>query len=200
HNAPPFDDLRRAKRARHYGSPPRPPKPLPDVIDEPSVFDYGPQHQSTCGLNFNEPVHGGPVFGPAWWRSDAFVAGYSRGKLYRTKLVKTEAGYVAQNQLLACLNMLAVDACVSPRGDLVVPVHRGGPDGGSGPSGKGKLYKITWADRDLAQPVLAWPQGPREVRVAFDRPLRPDQLLGLSGKTSIEHGRYVSAGDRFEKH
>src|SRR2546421_3032486 len=70
-----------------------------------SAFDYGPQHQSTCGLAFNEPVNGGPVFGPAWWKSDVFVAGYSRSKLYRTTLVKTPAGYVAQNNLLACLNM-----------------------------------------------------------------------------------------------
>ena len=54
-------------------------------IDEPSVFDYGPQHQSTCGLNFNEPVNGGPSFGPAAWAGDAFVTGYSRGKLYRTQ-------------------------------------------------------------------------------------------------------------------
>ena len=43
------------------------------MIDEPSVFDYGPQHQSTCGLNFNEPVNGGPIFGPARWAGDALV-------------------------------------------------------------------------------------------------------------------------------
>jgi putative heme-binding domain-containing protein len=199
-NGNPFDELLHVEKGRHYGFPPRHPRHLPGVIDEPSVFDYGPQHQSTCGLNFNEPAHGGPVIGPAWWRSDAFVAGYSRGKLYRTKLVKTEAGYVAQNQLLACLNMLAVDVCVSPRGDLVVAAHGGGPDWGSGPSGKGKLYKIFYTGKDLPQPVLAWAQGPREVRVAFDRPLFPEQLHGLSGKASIEYGKYVSAGDRFEKH
>ena len=38
------------------GFPPRHSKHLPSVIDEPSVFDYIPQHQSTCGLNFNDPV------------------------------------------------------------------------------------------------------------------------------------------------
>ena len=58
------------------------------MIDEPSVFDYGPQHQSTCGLDFNEPVNGGPIFGPAHWAGDALVTGYSRGKLFRTKLVE----------------------------------------------------------------------------------------------------------------
>ena len=59
------------------------------MIDEPSVFDYAPQHQSTCGLVFNEPVNGGPIFGPASWAGDALVTGYSRGKLFRTKLAKT---------------------------------------------------------------------------------------------------------------
>jgi putative heme-binding domain-containing protein len=199
-NGNPFDELLHVEKGRHYGFPPRHPKYLPKVIDEPSVFDYGPQHQSTCGLNFNEPVNGGPVFGPAWWRSDALVTGYSRGKLYRTKLVKTAAGYVAQNQLVAALNMLAVDACVSPKGDLVIAVHGGGPDWGSGPDGKGKLYKLTYTGKELPQPVLTWPQGPREVRVAFDRPLEPDQLRSLTGKVVIEYGKYVSAGDRFEFH
>jgi putative heme-binding domain-containing protein len=199
-NGNPLDELLHVEKGRHYGFPPRHPKYLPNVIDEPSVFDYGPQHQSTCGLNFNEPVNGGPVFGPAWWQSDAIVTGYSRGKLYRTRLVKTAAGYVAQTQLVAALNMLAVDACVSPHGDLVIAVHGGGPDWGNGPDGKGRLYKLTYTGKELPQPVLAWPQGPREVRVAFDRALDPQQLRGMAGKIGIEYGRYVSAGDRFESH
>ena len=73
-NGNPFDELLLIEKGRHYGFPPRHPKHLPDVTDEPSTFDYGPQHQSTCGLFFNEPVNGGPLFGPAWWRGDAFVA------------------------------------------------------------------------------------------------------------------------------
>ncbi len=196
-NGNPLDELLHIQKGRHYGFPPRHPRHLPQVTDEPSVFDYGPQHQSTCGLNFNEPVNGGPVFGPAWWRSNALVAGYSRGKLYRTELVKTPAGYVARNQLLACLNMLACDACVSPTGELVIACHSGGPDWGSGPTGKGRLFKVTYADKGVPQPVLAWAQSPREVRVAFDRPLRPEDLAGVA-KASVEYGRYVSAGDRFE--
>ncbi len=199
-NGNPFDELLHIEKGRHYGFPPRHPRHLPGVIDEPSVFDYGPQHQSTCGLQFNEPVNGGPVFGPAWWHSDAFVTGYSRGKLYRTKLVKTASGYVAQTQLLASLNMLPVDACVSPKGDLVIAVHGGGPDWGNGPTGKGRLYKLGYTGKDLPQPVLAWPQGPREVRVAFDRPIPLAQLRDLAAKTVIEHGPYVAAGDRFEYH
>ena len=38
---------------------------LPDVIDEPATVEFGPQHQSTCGLIFNEPVsEGGKPFRP----------------------------------------------------------------------------------------------------------------------------------------
>jgi putative heme-binding domain-containing protein len=197
-NGNPLDELLHIQAGKHYGFPPRHPKHLPGVIDEPSTFDYGPQHQSTCGLAFNDPVNGGPIFGPSWWDGDAFVTGYSRGKLYRTKLVRGEAGYVARNQLLGALNMLAVDACVSPRGDLVVAVHSGPPDWGSGPKGKGKLYKITWTGSKLAQPVLAWPAGPREVRIAFDKPLPPEQLGDLVNKVRIEYGKYVQPGDAFE--
>src|SRR5207249_359569 len=63
-NGNPFDELLHIHKGVHYGFPPRHPKHLPDVIDEPSVFDYGPQHQSTCGLCFNEPIKpGGPIFG-----------------------------------------------------------------------------------------------------------------------------------------
>ena len=69
---------------------------------------------------FNEPVAGGPVFGPSSWAHDAIVCGESRGKLWRTKLIKTDSGYVAASQLLACLQMLTVDACVAPDGDLIV--------------------------------------------------------------------------------
>ena len=75
-NGNPFDELLHIQKGRHYGFPPRHPKHLPDVIDEPSTFDYGPQHQSTCGFCFNEPVKdGGPTFGPKAWAGDALVTG-----------------------------------------------------------------------------------------------------------------------------
>jgi len=197
-NGNPLDELLHIQPGRHYGFPPRHPKHLPNVIDEPSVFDYAPQHQSTCGLNFNEPVNGGPTFGPGWWRGDALVTGESRGKLYRTKLAKTAAGYVAQNQLIACLNMLTVDACVSPQGDLVVSCHSGAPDWGSGPNGKGKLYKISYTMPTAPQTTLAYAASPGEIRVAFDRPLDPAQLKNLARETTVTRGKYVAAGDRFE--
>ena len=197
-NGNPLDELLHIQPGRHYGFPPRHPKYLPDVVDEPSTFDYAPQHQSTCGLNFNEPVNGGLTFGPAWWAGDALVAGYSRGKLYRTKLVKTPAGYVAQNQLIAAMNMLTVDACVSPRGDVVVATHSGQPDWGSGPNGIGKLFKFRYEQPELPQPVAVWAASPTETRIAWDRPLTAEQARALVKECAMAGGKYLTAGERFE--
>lgn len=197
-NGNPFDELLHIQKGRHYGFPPRHPDHLPDVIDEPSTFNYGPQHQATCGLNFNEHKPNGKHFGPADWKGDALIAGQSRGKLYRTKLVKTDAGYIARNELFACLNHLTVDTVVSPAGDLLVATHSGGPDWGSGPAGKGRLFKIRYAEKAVAQPVLAWPASEREVHIAFDRPIPPDELEALIEKFRIEHGQWLRGGDRFE--
>jgi putative heme-binding domain-containing protein len=198
-NGNPFDELLHIQKGRHYGFPPRHPEHVPDVIDEPSTFDYAPQHQSTCGMNFNEPVQGdGPTFGPPAWRGDALVTGYSRGKLYRTQLVKSPTGYVARTQLLACLKMLTVDACVAPDGSLIVACHSGGPDWGSGPTGKGKLFKIEYADKKHPQSAFAWAAGDREVRVEFDRPVDPSLLHEVLAKSKLTAGPYVRAGDRFE--
>jgi putative heme-binding domain-containing protein len=197
-NGNPFDELLHIEAGKHYGFPPRHPKHLPDVIDEPSVFDYGPQHQSTCGLFFNESVNGGPVFGPKDWAGDALICGESRGKLFRTKLIKTKTGYIAQNHLFACLQMLTIDACVSPQGDLVVCCHSGPPDWGTGPQGIGKLFKISFTDKRAPQPLFAYAAGPREVRIPFDRPLDPVYLKTIAGKVKIECGQYVRPGDGFE--
>jgi putative heme-binding domain-containing protein len=198
-NGNPLDELLHIRKGRHYGFPARHPKHLPDVIDEPSTFDYGPQHQSTCGFCFNEPLKaGGSTFGPKEWAGDALVTGESRGKLFRTKLVKSATGYVARTQLIACLGMLTIDCCLAPDGSLVVTCHSGGPDWGSGPSGKGKLFKISYTGAKLPQPVFAWPAGPREVRVEFDRPVDPQLLHDVLRQTKLTAGRYVRAGDRFE--
>ncbi|MBC8114830.1 MAG: ThuA domain-containing protein, partial [Candidatus Saccharimonas sp.] len=235
-NGNPFDELLHIpttgdETKRHYGFPPRHPKHLPNVIDEPSLFDYGPQHQSTCGMAFNLPWKGRalkvegrgsekkqtadespasdlqpstidhrPIFGPEDWRGNVFVTGESRGKLYRTELTKTESvgQYVARNQLIACLSLLTVDCCVSPRGDLVVACHSGGPDWGTGPTGKGKLFVIRHTDKKPPQPIAAWTAGPQEVRVTFDRPLDPVHLKNLTAQTKITYGEFVAAGDRFE--
>lgn len=194
----PLDELLHIQPGRHYGFPPRHPRHLPGVVDEPSVFDYGPQHQSTCGLAFNDPVNGGPVFGSPDWAGEALVAGYSRGKLWRTRLAKTEAGYVGQTHLLATLQALTVDACVSPRGDLVVATHGGQPDWGTGPGGKGRLWQIRRPDGDTPLPVAAWNPDPSTLRVAFDRPVDPEWARGLAARARIESGPFVHPGDRFE--
>jgi putative heme-binding domain-containing protein len=94
--------------------------------------------------------------------------------------------------------MLTVDACVGPDGTLTVATHSGGPDWGSGPDGLGKLYKVRYADRSCPQPVLAWPESSREVRVAFDRPIEADRLRGLVEQLSLVRGTAVTAGERFE--
>ena len=197
-NGNPFDELLHIQKGRHYGFPPRHPQYLSGVIDEPSVFDYRPQHQSTCGLNFNEPTTDGTIFGPEWWRGDAIVTGYSRGKLYRTKLVATPSGYVAQNQLIGTLRMLPPDACIAPDRSLVVSAHSGGPDWGSGPGGTGKLYKIRYADRAAPIPSLVWAHSPHEVRIAFDRPLDPATLKELGSRIAIQGGAFADAAERFE--
>jgi putative heme-binding domain-containing protein len=197
-NGNPFDELLHIERGRHYGFPPRHPKHLPNVVDEPSVFDYGPQHQSTCGLRFNEPVNGGPAFGPAWWADDALITGESRGKLYRTRLAKTPQGYVAQNQIIACLNQLAVDVTVSPRGALLVATHSGDPDWGTGPEGPGTILVIEPEKNPVARPVAAWSDAPERLRVAFDRPLDPAAAQAITTGARLERGRHVQPGDRFE--
>jgi len=194
-NGNPFDELLHIQTGRHYGFPPRHPRYLPRVIDEPSVFDYAPQHESTCGLHFN---NGPKLFGPDWWRGDAIIAGESRGKIWRTKLVKTPAGYVGQNQIIACLNMLTIDAVPSPDGDLVVTCHSGLPDWGTGPQGKGKFFKISYVDKSAPQPVLAYAAGPSETRVVFDRPIEPLRFKNLLPQSGMTMGKYVTAGDRFE--
>lgn len=198
-NGNPFDELLHIEKGRHYGFPPRHPQYLPGVIDEPSVFDYAPQHQSTCGIHFNEPVGGGTaIVGPDWWRGDVLVAGESRGKIWRTKLVKTAAGYVAKNDLIASVSMLTIDAVPTPQGDVIVACHSGPPDWGTGPRGQGKLFKISHADKSTPQPVLAYAASPTETRIVFDRPVDPAQWRNVSRESEITTGRYVAAGDRFD--
>ena len=79
-NGNPFDELLHIplgaeEKSRHFGFPPRHPRWLPDVVDEPSVFDYAPQHESTCGFRFNGPAPGRGRFGPEWWAGDAIGTG-----------------------------------------------------------------------------------------------------------------------------
>jgi len=198
-NGNPLDELLHIQPGRHYGFPPRHPKYLPNVIDEPSTFDYAPQHQSTCGLHFNDPnATTGRTFGPFSWLGNAIVTGESRGKLWHTRLVKTRAGYVAQNHLFACLDMLTIDAVPTPQGDLLITCHSGVPDWGTGPEGKGKLFKISYTDREAPQPLFAYAASPTETRVVFDRDLEAARWKGLAAQSLVTKGRYVTAGERYE--
>jgi len=197
-NGNPLDELLLIEKGRHYGFPPAHPRHLPGVIDEPSVFDYGPQHQSTCGLRFNDPVNGGASFGPSWWAGDALVAGQSRGKIYRTKLVKSDHGYVAHTEIIAALNQLAVDVTLSPRGTLLVATHSGDPDWGTGPEGKGLVFEIAPLAEPVPQPVLAWSDSPGVFRVSWDRAPDPAAARALLEGAGLTRGLHVRAGDRHE--
>lgn len=212
----PQDELNHIIPGRHYGFPPFSPYLVPPhlfpklqfgnearganetglVHDEPPVVAFGPQHQSTCGLVFNENQPGRAAFGPPGWEDDALVAGFSRGKIWRVQLVKTDSGYIGRPTLIAATQMLALNLAISPTGDLVVACHSGLPDWGTGPSGPARLFKISYTGRSAPQPVIAWPTGPLEVRVAFDRPV-PNELLDTS-RAEITFGEYVRAADRFE--
>ncbi|HEX7862377.1 MAG TPA: ThuA domain-containing protein [Verrucomicrobiae bacterium] len=197
-NGNPMDELLHIEKGKHYGFPPRHPKHLPSVRDEPAVVEYGPQHQSTVGMVFNYGVNGGTHFGPSHWRGDAIMCGESRGKIWRTKLAKTAMGYVGQNHLIASLTMLIVDACVTPDGGLLVACHSGPPDWGTGPAGEGKLFKIRYVGKEVPQPVTAWVSASDEFRIAFDRALEPKEWATAKEQIKIEAGAHVGAGDRFE--
>ncbi|MEW6158321.1 MAG: ThuA domain-containing protein, partial [Verrucomicrobiota bacterium] len=198
-NGNPLDELNHIVPGRHYGFPPRHPVHLPKVIDEPPVVGFGPQHQSTCGMEFNETNAWRKSFGPAHWEGDALVAGYSRGKIWRAKLAKTPSGYVGREQLIVSARLLLTDIAVSPRGDLAIAAHSGGPDWGSGPAAMGRLFKVIYRDAAAPQVVAAWPSGPIEVTVAFDKPLLSNIETNLA-ELGIEYGEFVRAGDRFELH
>jgi putative heme-binding domain-containing protein len=194
-NGNPFDELLHLQAGRHYGFPPRHPRWLPGVIDEPSVWDFEPQHQSTCGFRFNGPAAGRGRFGPESWAGSAFTVGESRGKLWRTSLAKTAAGYVAQTELIGTVPLLPVDCAISPAGDLVICCHTGKPDWGNGPKGEGRLFKISYRPPAEPRAVLTWPTSPTRTTVVFDRPVTP---APLAAKPTLEGGRYVQAADRFE--
>ena len=161
-NGNPFDELLHIQKGRHYGFPPRHPKHLPDVIDEPSTFDYGPQHQSTCGFSFNEPVNGRPDVRP-----EGVGRRRDRDGRVARQAVPHAAGEDARRLRRAEPTVRvpehAHDRLLRHRrtATCVVACHSGGPDWGSGPTGKGKLYKIS-----------------------YDAPTNPQPVAGLAGRAA----------------
>lgn len=197
-NGNPFDELLHIERGRHYGFPPRHPRFLPDVVDEPSVFDYAPQHQSTCGFRFNGPLPGRGRFGPEWWSDDAFMVGAARGKLWRTAVAKTAAGYVAASQVIADFGMLAIDCAISPQGDLLVCCHTGAPDWGNGPKGAGRVFKLSYAPQASPQVVAVWASDATHTVISFDRALPAGWEDGLATRLHLMAGRSIDAGSQLE--
>jgi putative heme-binding domain-containing protein len=205
----PLDELNHIVAGRNYGFPPRNEKWLPDLVSEEPVVSFGPQHQSACGMVFNERKRlagdGSPyqkTFGPAAWENDAFVAGESRGKIWRVKLEKSgppKGGTTYRGRVftIARLSMLTTDVAISPRGDLYVSCHSGEPDWGTGPKGEGKIFQIRYTDLEAPQPTKVWAAASNEVRIVFDRVLDATVTNGAR-RARIEFGEYVSAADRLE--
>ncbi len=212
----PVDELNHIIPGKHYGFPPPHPKWLPGFENQAPAVGFGPQHQSACGLVFNDPkpqmtVISGPVdlplpaspaqglFGPESWKGNAIVVGESRGRLWRVELVKGTDGYRGKPSLIARFGMLITDVAISPRGDLYISAHSGEPDWGTGPQGKGKLFRIRYSDPRAPQPLGVWAESATEVRVRFDRPVDSGILSSFSNaQRTIGFGEFVSAGDRFE--
>ncbi|MSU50283.1 MAG: hypothetical protein EXS37_14555, partial [Opitutus sp.] len=190
----PYDELLHIEPGRHYGFPPRHPKFLPEVVDTPSVVDFGPMHQSTCGFCFNETRDGLRRFGPADWEDDAIVTGESRGKLWRVPLVRTSGGYAGRPILIGSVNLLPIDVCLSPNGDLLVACHGGKPDWGNGPNAEGRVFKISHTAPRSPRIAAVWAASATEVRVALTAPLPG----GTDVAAEIFGGRYVRAGDELE--
>ena len=215
-NGNPLDELNYIIPGHHYGFPPPHPKWLPNLVSDAPVVGFGPQHESTCGFVFNEPVARTPalqalpavplpvspgqgLFGPAWWRGDALVTGESRGKIWRVHLIRTADGYVGRETLIARFGLLVLDTAISPKGDLYVCCHSGQPDWGTGPQGEGRIFRIRYTGVEEPQPVTTWAATPTEVRIAFDRPIDPILTNAFEGgRAQIEFGEYVRAADRFE--
>lgn len=194
----PLDEINHIQAGRHYGFPPRHAEYLPQVTDEPPLVGVRPQHQSACGLVFNEPAEGRRRFGPEAWEGDAFVALYSRGRVHRVSLVKTPAGYVGRDVPFATFNRMPVDATISPDGALYVALHSGDPDWGTGPQGPGVIVRIDAEAEPAPRVAYAWPVSPIEVRVAYAGEPPDSRAIADLGGSRIDWGVHARAGDRFE--
>lgn len=81
---------------------------------------------------------------------------------------------------------------------LVICCHTGKPDWGNGPKGNGRIFKISYQQKEVPQPVMAWAASETQTIVAFDREIDVDAWSDLPTRAKIESGRYVAAGDHIE--
>ena len=168
-NGNPFDELLHIQPGRHYGFPPRHPEHPPGGRSTSRRCSTTPRSTSRPAASTStSPVDGGPSLRPGVvGRATRSSAGYSRGKLYRTKLVKTRPAtwpHGPDRRPWACCPPTPASR---RRATSSSRAHSGGPDWGSGPDGKGKLYKVSHRDRD-PPPSRCWPG-----RAALTRPGSP---------------------------
>ncbi len=177
-----WDELNHMVAGKDYGSASHPQR------SQWPVVAFGPAPQVIGGLVFNEPSAGPGAFGPAWWQGDALVAGAARGKIWRVRLVKTAHGYIGREYPIASVNQPVADLALSPGGALYVSTTNGLG---------GRLFKITYTDRAVPQPVLAASFHPRGAFAYFDRELDDASTNSWAG-TTLDYGEQVRAGDRWE--
>ena len=90
----------------------------------------------------------------------------------RCPLVKTPTGYVGKPVLIATLDMLTIDLCLTPTGDMLVCCHSGPPDWGTGPKGKGRIFKISYTDRPASRASTVVILRPRSASAGRISPVR----------------------------
>jgi len=115
-----------------------------------------------------------------------------RGKLWRTKLAKTEAGYVAMSathRKRSPPHGRLRDLSAGRSGDLL-PHRFAGL--GQWTEGEGRLFKVSFDQKEAASPVLTWPDSETGPVIEFDHPVEPPKTI------TIDSGRYVAAADRLE--
>jgi hypothetical protein len=120
-----------------------------------------------------------------------------RQRPLRSKTKCTSVGYVARNQTIARLGQLPTDCTLTPDGSLLVATHSGPPDWGTGPEGKGSLFKIRYSDALAAQPSQVFALSKTQFCIAMDRPLDANFLKQVAGSIELIGGPYVQAGDNY---
>ena len=172
-NGNPLDELLHIEPGKHYGFPPRHPKHLPDVIDEPAVIEYGPQHQSTVGMVFNEGVNGGPHFGPAHLARAMRSCAANRAENSSARSSRRRRSATSRRIISSRASACSPSMRASRRRAICSsPATAARPTGAPARRARAGSSKSATPARTLPQPVLAWAAAPDEFRIAFDRAAR----------------------------